>query len=277
MEQETIIAENQENGKKTIVAGVPYPIENISDSLATIDKLVAENGTSTIITKEDISRITGKKQNTLVLYFSTYQQYGVLDKVHGKGFLPTTVYNKYREKVYDHHEREALLEIFKKPPLYSKIIDKLNNSTLPSEDKFPTLLKGEPYNVNPNSAERASKIFFENARFLKLLDKNNKLIYGDTIKEIETKTIKDETGQTPPPGNNPKLFKLPIQLPGKGDRTAYFEYPKEMNKRDFKVIAKALSFIASTILIDESNEDYEIEIIVNEKNNKKGTTDSVIP
>ncbi len=60
------------------------------------------------------------------------------------------------------------------------------------------------------------------------------------------------------------MFRLPIQLPGEDDRVAYFEYPKTLNKRDFKVIAKALTFIASSLITDETDEDYELKIEVKE-------------
>lgn len=268
MEQE-IDAEvevGQDGAKRIVSAGVSYPFESLSDSLATIDKLVSENGTSIVITKEDISRVTGKKQNTLVMYFSTYQQYGILGKVHGKGFLPTDLYKKYKENIYPNHEREALLEMFKRPALYSKIIDNLNNANLPSEEKFPSLLKSDPYNVNVNSAERASRIFFENARFLKVIDSNNKLIYSTTVKSDHIDHPKD-THQKPQDSKPPldeSMFELPIPL-GNG-RKAYLKYPiGDLKPKDIKVIAKALSFIASSISSDD--DDDAIEIIV--KENKK--------
>src|SRR5437868_3680212 len=122
-EQEDVESLESTKNSKKVAPGVSYPVEDLLTSLATIDKLVDENGTGTVISKDDISKVTGKKTNTLVLTFSTYQQYGILEKVHGKGFLPSTNYKKYREKIYNHHEREALLEMFKKPSLYAKIIE----------------------------------------------------------------------------------------------------------------------------------------------------------
>lgn len=272
MPEETIeLTDNEtvESAKKQITSGVAYPVEDIFTSLSTIDRIVQENGTGTVISKDDISKITNKKTNTLVLTFSTYQQYGILEKVHGKGFLPSALYKKFHEKIYDHHEREALLEMFKRPPLYAKIIDKLNNQNLPSEEKFPALLKDEPYNVNPNSAERASRIFFENARKLNLIGYNNKFIFSETAKPVEEK--KDEKlnkDEKVNPGkiDRPQLIDLPIHLPGEGNKVAYFQYPKDLNKRDFKVIAKALTFVASSLIIDAENEDYEIAIKVVEEN-----------
>jgi hypothetical protein len=258
--------ESSDPSKKQAPSGVPYCVEDVFASLATIDKIVDESGTATVITKEDISKITGKKTNTLVLTFSTYQQYGILEKVHGKGFLPSALYKKYREKIYDHHEREALLEMFKKPPLYAKIIEKLNGTHLPSTEKFPALLKDEPYNVNINSADRASKVFFENARGLKLITSNNKFVFPTTpIKEEGIKKEEKPDGfQQGERMKRSELVELPIHLPGEGGRAVYFQYPKTLTKRDFKIIAKALTFVASSLIIDEANEDYEITIKVEE-------------
>ena len=260
-----ILNTNQESNTRR---GVPYPSESLTDCLTTIDKLIVENGTGSIITKEDISRVTGKQQNSLTLTFSTFQQYCILEKAHGKGrgFCLTSLYNKYHEKIYDHHEREALLEMFKSPPLYNKILDNLNGTILPSEEKFHSLLKGEPYNVNPNSAEKASKFFFENARFLKIIEGNNKLNFslGDS-KNPET-IVK-------PPANHPRyndgdLFELPIPLGG--SRKAYLKYPlADLKKKDIIIIAKALNFVASSLINDNGENDFEIEIKNLEKT--KGT------
>ena len=238
-----------------IATGVASPVESIKTSLESIVKVFTDEGTINPISKEDISKKLGKKTATLILTFSTWGQYGIVNNVRGTGYLPSSLYTKYVEKTYDHHEREALLQMFKNPPLYAKLIENLNGQQLPSEEKFQNILKEEPYKVNPNAAERAAKVFYENIRDLKLLDNNNRFRFSlnDTGKESqrqpEGKPLdkpKTDTGEV-------ELFELPIPLTNK--KTAYLKYPREsLTIKDIAVIRKAIDFIASSIGGDDDPE-----------------------
>lgn len=118
-------------------------------------------------------------------------------------------------------------------------------------------------------------IYFSDFRILKRL----KFIIKEGVRS-NANNVNEPQHNTPPAAQPPAyepppgLFRLPIQLPGDGNRVAFFEYPKEMNKRDFKVIAKALTFVASSLIIDEEDEDYEIKIEVTESKNTKGSTNA---
>jgi hypothetical protein len=186
-----------------------------------------------------------------VLVYSTLVQYGIFTLVHGKGYLPTDLYRRYTQPKTDHDEERAKLEMFNSPPLYSKIIQNLNNHQLPSDEKrFANTLKDEPYNVNPNSADRAAKIFFENARNLKLLDVHNTLKFS-----LSSNIEKADFHKPPPAAKDEKpleesLFELPIPLPNK--RKAFLKYPLDnLTRKDITVITKALEFIASSLDDDE--------------------------
>lgn len=71
-DQKTDAPEQNGTGKKPVGVGVPYPFESLQESLSTVEKLVAENGTGVIITKEDVVKVTERKLNRLVLFFSTF-------------------------------------------------------------------------------------------------------------------------------------------------------------------------------------------------------------
>jgi hypothetical protein len=240
MEMEDVELQNEDKqDENKRAAGVPYPVEPVLESLATIGKIVASFGSSAVISKEDISKETGKKQATLNLHYSTYQQYGILEKVHGKGFRTTSLYKKYADKVYASHEREALLQMFKNAPLYSKIIDKLNNEYLPAEEKFAILLKGEPYNVTESAAERASKIFFDNVRALNLVV-NNKFQYSPLSNGAETPPNgQAKDGHTPPPNRDPAPNTITITIPfkKKGSK-AVLSLPDDYEDADIDKIAR---------------------------------------
>jgi len=243
---------------------VPYPIDTIEEALEAAKKIVAETGTSKPISKDEISRILSKKVASLGLFYSTLVQYGIFSLVHGKGYLPSELYRKYVNPIHNDDEYKAKLLMFKSPPLYAKIIDNLNNHQLPSDEKrLANLLKQEPYNVNQNSAERAAKVLFENARDLRLLDINNTLRYNIAYnqqnaqpveKEITKSEVEKKKAST---DEDDSLFELPIPLPGK-KRKAYLKYPiEDLSKRDIMVIRKAIDFIESSIDTFEPNRDMD--------------------
>ncbi len=237
--------------------GVAYPIFDIDSILETARKLVEEYGSSRPISKEEISKTLDKKINSLSLFFSTLGQYNIFSVVHGKGYLPSDIYRKYTEPVHDQDEYKAKLQMFQSAPLYAKIIDELNGHQLPADEKrFSNLLKGEPYNVNPNSSEKAAKVFFDNCRNLNLRDHTGKFKFPDIANLTGVLPPKDQQQDPapppPPPGNGQDdLFELPIPLGGK--RIAYLKYQLEnLSKKDIRVIRKALDYLESSITDDES-------------------------
>ncbi len=227
------------NGKAEKTSSAGYPFESIPDGLAHVDAIVADSGSHSVISREEISASVGKKVNTLGLYFSTWVQYGMLEVVRGAGYKPTPLYKKYSDKTYDHHELEAKLEMFNNVPLYKKIIENLNNQILPNELKFQNILKEEPYNVNANSAKVAAKIFFENAKHLGLINRLNKFSFSLTPNghELPPKDLppKDEPQQKPPPP--PSQSFLTLQVPMSSGVLAEIKFPKEYTDDDLDLIA----------------------------------------
>jgi hypothetical protein len=248
-----------------------YPSEPIFPSLNLVKQVVTAKGEINPISRKDISIITEKSEATLSMKLSTCVQYGLLKVVFGKGYLPGALYHKY---VYE-DQATALLQIFSSPALYYKLINDLNGKILPNEGDFANHLKNN-YRLHPNSAERAAKIFLENARNLNLIDSNNRLKFiikntpageesGSAIKGNNEGGDPLDTPPPPPPPTPPPvddLFELPIPL-GKG-RKAYLKYPiEDLGKKDIKIIVKALAFIASSIEGDD--DDFEIQIVERKK------------
>jgi hypothetical protein len=247
--------EGRQEKIKVHKTGVPYPVETIVEMIDNSKRLVDEYGSSRPISKEEISKAFGKSVNTLTLFFSTMVQYGLFNLVHGKGYLPSDLYRKYTEPVHDNDEQKAKLTMFKSAPLYAKIIENLNGHQLPADEKrFANLLKGDPYNVNPNSADKAAKVFFENCRDLNLRDTSGKFKFSESNITALHRPKEDASSSNEEPklststqaSSSDELFELPIPLPNK--RKAYLRYPLEnLTKKDINVISKALEFIASSL------------------------------
>lgn len=250
-EQVSDIRKQLQNGQgRTAGPSESYPVESILECLRQADKVISIEGSSKPISKERISEILGKKIPSLGLLFSTWNQYNILTTVRGEGYRPTTLYRKYIDKTYPQDEREALMEIFRTPELYAKIIDNLDGHIIPVEEKFGNILSQPPYNINPNSCAKAAKAFYENIRDLGLLDRNNKFVFTKAIAKNDIP--QENINQKPKDQVTEELFELPIPLGG--TRKAYLKYPlADLSKKDIRVIRKALEFVESSIL-DEDTE-----------------------
>lgn len=246
--------------KKETAAGVSYPVESISESLEDVQKIFNETGTINPVPKETISTLLGKKQASLIMNFSTWKQYGIVNDLRVKGFLPTDIYKKYIDKTYPNDERDAMLTMFKSAPLYLKLIDNLDGKQLPSEEKFSNVLRSAPYNVSANSADRAAKVFYQNIRELGLIGSNNTFLFNNnpSITKSETKVQnKDssDTNFTPPPPNrkdngdeNVITILIPLKAGTDGiKRKANLIVPDDYTDADLKRVEK---FVAA-LKVDE--------------------------
>ncbi len=234
-----------------------YPWESIEDSIDLLRKLTDGRIIANPISKKDMSIIVGKSESTLTMKISTAVQYGLLKKVFKKGYLPGDLFDKYMNPVFDDDQKKALLHIMNSPSLYKKLIEELNGKTIPTEAGLANHLKGS-YGLNPNSTERAAKVFFENARYLGIVDNTRRMrfiipdAHGSANPAATNKHVHEQhtgNGAPPPPPPPPPaddLFELPIPLPNK--RKAYLRYPLDnLTRKDINVITKALEFIASSL------------------------------
>lgn len=248
---ENIQMESNGSNKQTHKgAGVAYPTVSIEDSINAADQIVDKHGSGKPISKEDISKALNKKVNTLNLFFSTMVQYGIFNLVHGKGYIPSDLYRRYKNPIDETDPLKTRLLMFQNAPLYAKIIEQLNNHQLPTNEKmFANRIKEPPFNVSEHAANKASKIFFENVRGLGLLNGNNTLHFRQENQNVEHEVRKQQNEEKSLNHSLPKddtLFQLPIPLPNK--RIAYLNYPLDnLTQKDIHVIQKALEFIASSI------------------------------
>lgn len=246
---------------KSGISSNSYPVASLEVSIDNVQKIVSSYGTSSTVSKIQIGDVLKRSPGALGLHCSTWVQYGLVDLIFGKGYQISNLFKKFLEPVYDTDSQKAKLEMFCNPPLYSKLIENLDGQILPPEDKFPNLLKSDPYHIHPSSAERATKIFFENAKYLKILDTNNKFRFKANSNSAQNIIETAHDTDLAPKAIRPKeidsnLFELPIPLGGK--RRAYLKYPLEdLSKKDIRVIRKALEFIESSIL--DVDDDIEKE------------------
>ena len=224
-----------------------------------VEKIVLDHGTNEAISRDDIAKSLDKAIATVIMKISSCVQYGMLRSQHGKGYFISDLFKKYLQPVYENDEKNVLLEMFKNPPLYAKLIDNKDNEILPTEERFANLLKGDPYKLNSNSSDKAARVFFENVNYLDLIDSHRRFkFHKENVRKVETTFVEitqpsKETSPAPKPSVEQNLFILPIPLPNR--RKAFLQYPLEdLSLKDIRVIRKAIDFIASSIDTSEVEE-----------------------
>lgn len=228
-----------------------WPSETILASVDLVNKIVEQKGSAKPVSRREISVITGKAEATLVMKLSSCVQYGLLESKFGQGYVPGAFYDKYTNPVFESDKTKVCLQMFANPDLYKRLINEYNGKSLPNETGLSNHLKSD-FELNPNSAIKAAKIFFENCRDLNLIEAGNRLKFiipeSNGQNTIQPIALKEEQPTIPTlvfPIQD-ELFELPIPLP-KG-RKAFLRYPVDtLTKKDIIVISKALEFIASSL------------------------------
>jgi hypothetical protein len=189
-------AEPQENGakdaaidqalKKTREKSVKYPYYNLKECIDYLSTIHSIGGKKEAPVEAVLSRLnlTSESSRRFTYLTSSAENFGLLEKTK-QGIRPTEkgtliIYPPFGES----QRKQLLVESFKTPVLYQKIIDRYADMILPNKD----LLKNIFYNMGiaRNVLDQAVDSFVESAQFAEVLDTNNRLIVpieGDNVNE----------------------------------------------------------------------------------------------
>lgn len=227
-----------------------------------------------------IATIHGLSPDSIKQHLTSAQQYKLLELKHGTGYKITDLFKKIFLPLNESEKRTAIIESLKSPDTYTQLFKEYEFHILPPLNGIKNHFVRN-FHFKEDIAEKTAQIFIDNLTEYSLLDARGVLISGLSIqsgsindnnkdKEDTEANKHKNSSATSPHQEQPNsefvknLIRLPIHLPGEANRVAYFEYPRNLNKRDFKVIAKALTFVASSLISDNENEDYELIIKVEE-------------
>lgn len=253
---------------KSNIEKLSYPTETILKSIELVDLIVNHKGTAVPSTSSEISVITGRSESNLTMKLSSASQYGILKNMKGKGYITTKLYDEYKHPIYSQDPKKKMMEMFQNAPLYAKIIEDYNGKTLPAEIGFTNLLKTH-YNLNPNSAERACKVFFENSKNLQLIDGNQKFRFlmpqfdqqniEVTTTNSETPSIENNTTQNKETAKNNNydaddMIEIPIRF--KNRKTSYLTFPQDFTDEELEKLVKVI-----TVHVNAYKEKFDINSI----------------
>lgn len=172
--------------KKTREKSVKYPYYNLKESIEYLSTIHSIGGKKEAPVEAVLSRLnlTSESSRRFTYLTSSAENFGLLEKTK-QGIKPTEkgtliIYPPFGES----QRKQLLVESFKTPILYQKIIDRYNDMILPNKD----LLKNIFYNIGiaRNVLDQAVDSFIESAQFAEVLDTNNRLIVpieGDDANE----------------------------------------------------------------------------------------------
>ena len=109
------------------------------------------------------------------------------------------------------------------PSLYQKLINEFNGKILPPEEGMVNHLKNV-YKFIPTSAVKAAKMFFENIRYVGIIDANKRLRYI-TPTETASEETKEENTHQASPNIEDKKNQIDTKLNTATDQLLKFEIP----------------------------------------------------
>ena len=220
-----------ETTKKTREKSVRYPANNLKecvDFLAIVHSIGGRKDApiESILSKYNLTSSNTKSFKYLV---SSAEYFGLTEKTNA-GIKPTEagtliLYPPGGEE----QKRKMLIDAFRTPQLYQKVIEQYDNMILPNN----VLLKNQflQYGIAPKALESAVDAFINSAQYANVIDSNNRLILSGsdntpptqpTGMNISNQKPKSEIHQEPPE---------PIELPKKDTDYHRFEFVTSTGKK----------------------------------------------
>lgn len=230
--------ETQAAKTKTDEGSAQYPFYTVEQCLPRLREIVAQHGIGgAAVPRKEICILLGKAEPTLMNFFSSCFQYGLMSNVASKGVSVNELFQKIETPAYgDQGKKAAIIEALYNPPLYKKLIDGYNGKIIPNETGLGNLFATKEYGVNSNTSAKAAKVFFENAKQVEIVDSSYRLRYIMPVLDGSTPPATQENKkdqQAPPDVNASKMFEQPIDL---GSSTAFLKYPRNITAPEIAIL-----------------------------------------
>jgi hypothetical protein len=242
-------AQDEQNKKIPKQRSEPYPAFTLDSNIKFVEKIYNAFTDLRYTLAEDISKTLNQSGGNFLTQLACAVQYGLLEKNYSKGYKPTPLFKKIYKPTPNENVRDAQIEAFSKPPLYSKLIDEFRNSQLPSEAGLQNILDRN-YGIIGNACITAAKVFFKNLAALGLNNEANILKFDNYIPFVEDKNdASDESGT-----ENKMQILIPINTQGQSKNSEILK-PK-IETKDIAIVLKGEERGAKlTLPSDYSTED----------------------
>lgn len=261
-----------EESKKTVERSAAYPGVTIEATLEFATQLKKAFQKSMFV-REDISEVL-KRGSTVKRDISAAVQYGLVDKSVGEGYKLTQLSEHVMSPISPEERMDNIAECFKRPKLYSDLIEKFQGETLPTDDVLKVILSRH-HNITSLAAPQAVEIFIENAQYAGLLNeqrvlmpvKSQELAIVPTQEESNHEE-KSENADSPKSTNDAstanatgngseqaqsKHFagdmsgKLDVTIRLTERKEAHLVYPSTINAKDIQILKMQIDLLELTI------------------------------
>ncbi len=222
---------------------VRYPYYDLEDSLefAKIVDKIAGKKDAPILAILDHMGIKSENNKQLNYKISSSEQFGLISK-HNRSLAVTELArNIFFPPRGESQELQLLLEAFRSPPLYRKIIEQYEGRGLP--ETLPNILY--TFGVAQNKIKRAAKVFRESALFAHALDEDDRLrttnIEAQESVTSETALGPTETQQTQVDVTSRRYHDLSVSL--SSGETLKLSIPASISRQDVEKIKKMLDVL----------------------------------
>jgi len=228
-----------------------YPSYLIDPCIAFTARIDKEFSSVAFTPQESISKTLDQSGGAFLMLLSSCVQYGLLDKSAGNGYKPSALFKKISKPLPQENVEDLKIECFSNPKLYKALILQYQNQQLPAEAGLANTLD-RLHGVVGKAATIAARIFYRNARELKLIADGNILRLNSYIPFVEEKNEENPPPKeqtillTPPIPETPPALppatpmkEIPIFLKGKGE--AKLLLPTDFTDEDLKRVIKVLT------------------------------------
>lgn len=161
-----------------------YPSFTLIDSLELAKKIYKAFSSNYRASREQIAEALGYGRNSVNIKLSTAVQYGLLDMVSKQGYQVTPLFVRWHRPISEQDEQDSLIEAFKQPTLYQKLLQTFEGDILPPLRPLASILL-QNHNISEKACDKAAEIFVENAKIVNALNEERLLSFNDVTLEVE--------------------------------------------------------------------------------------------
>src|SRR5208337_23934 len=240
--------------KRIVEKSVKNPYYSLKECIVFIEMIKNIGGRkeapiSSILKEMNVADVSNKRYSYSV---SSAEQFGLIEKTDGGWKVTDKVMVILFPTEGETQKTEALKECFKRPNLYTLIINQYDGLVLPEKDTLKNIFLH--YGIVEKVVDQAVESFIESARYANVLRDNKLLVTSAKVEKTESSSQKEITPQNL---EQPALVKESnfdsyvkdeyhkLELVISNGKKAIVVIPKESKKEDIEKLQKLLGVFIS--------------------------------
>ena len=256
---------SSEAGKRIIERSAAYPAISLEEAVAFVAELSKNFPGSHPIKRDDAAAVL--KQSAIHRPMAACVHYGLLERDKDE-YRATELFRAIKNSLNDKERKQALLQAFGSPKLYSEIINKHDGHVIPPELRTHLI---RFHKIAERAADDVADLFNKNAKYVEVLTEHNILQYKHLLSKYSDPNIqyaevtvtpsvetKSETGTetvplieiTQPTIQQPHAHLLneinseeKVRVPLTERKVAYIQYPANIKKADIEILRKQIELL----------------------------------